>query len=76
MKLSFPINTNTVSVLVCAVTLVCFFVGAISDVLHDPFFLILLVTLTSGITITMLVVLAQRAIKKNRLKEIPKDDLA
>ncbi len=76
MKLGFPINTDTVSLFVCVVTLVSFFVGALSNVLHDPFFLILIVTLISAITITMLVVLAQRAIKKNRLKEIPQDDLA
>ena len=74
MKLPFPINTNTVSLLLATLTVVCFLVGGIFGILDYPFFLILLIILILSISIGILVVLLKKSVKNNRLEEIPQDD--
>ena len=76
MKIPFSINNDTIALCLVAIVTLIFVAGGICDVLSFPFVLILLLGLTSVIAITVVVVLFQRSIKKNRLQEIPQDDLA
>jgi len=75
MKLPFQVNNNTISLCLVALITLGFIIGGVFELLYDPFFLIVLISLTGIIGITVLVVLIQKSIKKNRLEKEIQDDL-
>lgn len=74
MKLGFPINNNTISLIIVTIIVLLFFVCAALGILEYMIVKILLITLTASIGIIVSVILFKKSLTKNRPEDELQDD--
>lgn len=74
MKLSFPINNNTISLIIVTIITVMFFICAAFGVLEYIIVKVLLITLTTSLGVIVAVILFKKSLIKNRPEDELRDD--
>ena len=71
----FPLNKNTIPLIIAAIIVLGFFIAGLFDVLDILIVKLALITATATVVIATLVYLIKNSAEKNRLEDSPQDDL-